>query len=158
MGDEWPTGAPLEARCHRDRVVAGGLPYHARHDPPHRPCQCGIYGALTPERAAQYFVPSWADISPLPPIALEDDYVPRAVGRVRLWGTVLECSQGYRATRAYPAQLFLPAHRPDGKAFAAASVAFDLLAYGVPVELLDVGSRREIGERLVAEAAAVEVR
>jgi len=154
MDDPWPVGAPLEATCHRDRVVAGGLPYQARHAPPHLTCQCGIYGAATPDQALQYYVPSWADISPLPPIPLEDGYVPRAVGRVRLWGRVLECSQGYRATHAYVAQLFLPARRPDGKQFDVADVALDLLAYGVPIELLDVGTRSEIGARLVTEAAA----
>jgi hypothetical protein len=35
-----------------------------------------------------------------------------AVGRVSLWGRVVEHERGYRATRAYPFDLFLPAqHR-----------------------------------------------
>jgi hypothetical protein len=151
MGDLWPTGAPLEARCYRERVVAGGLSFHVRHEPPYRTCQCGVYGALSPEQASQYFVPSWADISPLPAPELDDEYVPRAAGRVQLWGRVLECSQGYRAMKAYPAQIFLPAHRPDGKPFNVAAVALDLLSYGVPVDLIDVRTRVEIRDRLGRE-------
>jgi hypothetical protein len=144
MGDPWPVGAPLAASCHRDRVVTGGL----------RTCQCGIYGAATPDQAMQYFVANWADISPLPPIPLDDDYVPRAVGRVRLWGRVLECSQGYRATHAYPAEIFLPERRPDGTPVDVASIAFDLLAYRVPVDLLDAQTRSEIHARLATLQAA----
>lgn len=154
MGDVWPIGSPLEARCHRERVIAGGLPFHARHQPPFRSCQCGVYGSLSPDQASAYFVPSWADISPLPPPKLDDDYIPRAVGRVQLWGTVLECSQGYRATKAYPAQIFLPAQRPDGKPFDVTAVVFDLLDYGVPVDLINVRTRVEICDWLDQEAAA----
>jgi hypothetical protein len=154
MGDPWPVGEPLEAKCHRDRVIAGGLPYHARHEPPHRSCQCGVYGASSPEEATQYFVPSWADLSPLPAPKLDESYVPRAVGRVSLWGRVLECSQGYRATKAYPAEIFLPRHRPDGRQFDAARIAFDLLDYGVPVDLIDVSTRAEIRHHLDGRAAA----
>ncbi len=118
------------------------------------PCQCGVYGAAGPERARQYFVASWAELEGLPPPPLADDYVPRAVGQVQLWGRVLECAQGYRAEHGYPSRIWIPARRPDGRAFDVESIALDLLDYGVAVELLDVATRAEISERLPSEQAA----
>jgi len=155
MGDPWPVDEPISAGCHRGRwlsdVAAQGQ--HG-HRAPARSCQCGVYGAAGPERARQYFVASWAELEGLPPPPLADDYVPRAVGQVQLWGRVLECAQGYRAEHGYPGRIWIPARRPDGRAFDVESIALDLLDYGVSVELLDVATRAEISERLPGERAA----
>ena len=33
---------------------------------------------------------------------------PRVLGRVSLWGDVVECAWGWRASFAYPAQIYVP--------------------------------------------------
>jgi hypothetical protein len=155
MGDSWPVEAPLAAECHRARWVAGSVvATHEGHEAPAPGCQCGVYGAVDAARARQYFVANWAEADGLPQRRLDDDYVPRAVGHVQLWGRVIECTQGYRASHAYPGKIWLPARRPDGVPFDVESVAFDLLDYGVSVELLDVGTRAELIDRLPYEQAA----
>lgn len=151
MHDEWPAGEPLAAVCRRDRFVAAAAT-HARHLSPVASCQCGVYAALSAERARQYFVASWAEVDGAPSPALPADYVPRAIGEVNLWGRVLECAQGYRATYAYPSRIFLPARRPDGGAYDVETPALGLLDYGVPVEVIDVGTRAEIAAALPAAA------
>jgi hypothetical protein len=58
------------------------------------------------------------------------------VGRVSLWGSVVECVNGWRAENAYPERLFVPQFEWRSEE-QAASVAADLADYRVPVELLD---------------------
>jgi len=140
MRDTWPVGEPLVAACHRDRFLAGASDPHAC---PTFDCHCGIHGVSHPEGARQYFVASWADVE-YGMIALTDDYVPRAVGRVNLWGRVMVHSDGFRASLAYPQHLFLPAKRPDGGEFGAECASMGLLDYGVPVEMIDAYTRDEM--------------
>ena len=154
MGDPWPTWTPIEAVCRRNRFVAREAPSHEQHVAPVGSCRCGVYGALQSDRARQYFVASWAEPDAAPIPCLPDGYVPRAIGRVSLWGRVLECEQGYRASHGYPAHIYLPARRPDGEAYDVESAALDLLAYGVPVEILDVATRAEIAAALPYALAA----
>jgi hypothetical protein len=154
MGDPWPAREELVATCRRDRFMASGSRTHERHHAPASSCHCGVYGATQPETARQYFVASWAEDETVTPLPLADDYVPRAIGRVRLWGRVLACRQGYRASHAYPERIWLPSRRPDGSAFDYAAAAMGLLDYGVPVEILDVGTRAEIAAVLPRERAA----
>lgn len=120
----WPTRAPLAAECNRRRMNL--LPWRrsALHDAPLAACDCGIY-ATTIERTAPYLDPR-----------LDGPRVHRVLGRVSLWGTVIECAWGYRASAAYPAELFVPDGRGrDG--MGAQDVAWALTEYGVPVELVD---------------------
>jgi len=80
-----------------------------------------------------------------------------AVGRVSLWGLVIECERGWRASCAYPAALYVPtrsvAPRPR---LTPREVAEGLAGYGVPVTVTDASDRSqfveaiELGE-LVAE-------
>jgi hypothetical protein len=145
-GEAWPAGEPLEAACYRSRYVSNAnLNTHARHSAPARDCLCGVYGAKELDQARQYFIASYSSVEAVPP---SPDYVHRAIGQVSLWGRVVECSQGYRASVAYPARLWLPTRRPDGHAVDLEVVALDLLAYGVAVELLDAGTRFEIMREL----------
>ncbi len=56
-----------------------------------------------------------------------------------------ECDQGWRASHAYPLQLFLPAEdarRVRGPALE--EVALALTDYGVPVEILECSGRRAL--------------
>jgi hypothetical protein len=40
--------------------------------------------------------------------------------------------------------LWLPVRRPDGKSIDVDAIAFGLADYGIPIELLDAGTRYEI--------------
>jgi hypothetical protein len=72
------------------------------------------------------------------------------VGEVSLWGTVIECEHGYRASLAYPRRIYVPS---DGAHWDWEKVADDLSAYRVPVEPLPVGCADTTGELLRRVAA-----
>jgi hypothetical protein len=122
----WFPHEPHAARC-----AAWRRPWRwftTRHDAPCVDCACGIY-ATTPEVLAEY-------LANATPIA---SYAPQLVlGRVSLWGLVVECGHGWRAETAYPEHLFVPSFgwRTAGQA---AFVASDLEQYDVPVDLLEGG-------------------
>jgi hypothetical protein len=125
----WSPRRELVARCfHR----ALPLPWRRRstHLPPAGDCRCGIYATRGPEEAATYLEGrSWAD-------ALS---VHRVIGTVSLWGRIVECARGWRASRAYPKRIYVPATRAPYwlKAPQVDEVALALTDYGVPVDLLD---------------------
>lgn len=134
----WPPRRPLAAACERWRPVARLL--DRRHEPPNDRCSCGIYAADL-DVIADY-------LEEPPGIGVEA--LPRVVGLVSLWGSVLECEHGWRASRAYPAAIFVPTYsfRPGSRP-TPEETALALRAYGVPVEVA-VASRpdeliRELG-------------
>jgi hypothetical protein len=61
------------------------------------------------------------------------------IGTVSLWGRIVECARGWRASRAYPKRIYVPATRGPYwlKAPQVDEVALALTDYGVPVDLLD---------------------
>jgi hypothetical protein len=61
----------------------------------------------------------------------------RAIGRVSLWGSVVEGEHGWRASHAYPERILLPSTDRAGRPTAAEAIAEGLACYGVPVEILD---------------------
>ncbi len=75
--EPWPVREPLRARC----LAPTGLFRRARHEAPHGPCSCGIWGLASPDD--------------LPPGDL-------VRGVVKLWGHVVEGTRGWRAEFAYP--------------------------------------------------------
>jgi hypothetical protein len=143
----WLPHNELIARCfHR----ALSFPWRRRseHVPPARACACGIYAAREPKEAASYLEGrSWAD-------ALS---VHRVIGTVSLWGRVVECTRGWRGSRAYPKRIYVPATRAPYwlRAERAEEVALALTDYDVPVELLDADPRGpdELVAALDAETA-----
>jgi len=76
---EWPVGSETVARC------------EAAHDAPDLECACGIHAAREPAAVLSY-------------LRGRDDpwTVARVLGRVQLWGRVVEHEGGWRAERAYP--------------------------------------------------------
>jgi hypothetical protein len=120
----WPRDAPLVADCLHPKPwskrVWGRSP---RHDSPELRCECGIYGADL-ARVSQYLTPAPFEVT-----------AARVLGRVSLWGTVLECERGYRASRAFPLVIYVPmdAARNDRRL---EELATGLGDYGVPVEVL----------------------
>jgi hypothetical protein len=90
-----------------------------RHVAPDPSCACGFYAALERRAALPYLV------------GREDrGTVGRVLGRVALWGTVVECDEGWRGQLAYPVLLLVAEARPD--------LAAGLREYGVPVELVQL--------------------
>ena len=60
------------------------------------------------------------------------------LGRVALWGQVVECERGWRGSHAYPEHIFVPTTASDGKPIARVDeLALGLTDYGVPVELVE---------------------
>jgi hypothetical protein len=125
----WAPGWAAEASC------------SAPHAVPHENCSCGIYAARDPGRAVAYLPPHLkATLRARQPEILGYDVV-MALGRVDLWGKVVEAEWGWRAERGYPRELFLPAgvrhyrRSPSRVAVLDAAAVSAALAelYGVPV-------------------------
>jgi hypothetical protein len=80
----WPASAELVARCHLG----------AEHDAPAESCTCGVYAARDPATVWSYL--RGRD---------EPGTVARVLGRVLLWGRVVEHEHGWRASHAAPLDL-----------------------------------------------------
>jgi hypothetical protein len=121
----WSPHRSLTARCIAWRALWRWL--GKGHEAPGVDCDCGIYGT-TLDVLSEYLRPSTFTAPGARRIVF---------GRVSLWGSVVECTSGWRAGIAYPERLFVPAcaWRSREKA---ALVASGLEAYGVPVEVLEV--------------------
>lgn len=74
----WPPGHPAEALCKLVRF----------HDAPHPACSCGLHGTRGPE-------------------VLRRTRSPAVLGRVALWGRVIEHELGYRGRFGYPQRIRL---------------------------------------------------
>jgi hypothetical protein len=81
----WPLGEELVAHCAAD----------ADHDAPQQECTCGIYAAREPATVWTYL--RGRDDPPV---------VRRVLGRVALWGRVVEHEHGWRASHALPLELY----------------------------------------------------
>jgi hypothetical protein len=134
---------PREAATARCRRTLAALPWGRipLHDPPNYDCCCGIHAVSTSDRALAY-LDSAVDKSPRA--------VQRVLGTVSLWGRVVESERGWRAAHAYPSCIVVPSRRLQRAAAAALwpyrlsprDVARELEAYGVPVELTQIGRLR----------------
>ena len=95
--DLWPADAPFVARCRAHEPPANRLLIrdpHA-HDVPAAACTCGIYATREPAGAWTYL--RGRD---------EPGTVARVIGRVMLWGRVVEHEDGWRAECAYPLDVY----------------------------------------------------
>lgn len=125
----WPPREPLVGECLRGSSIWSCLrrKRSKMHPVPDEPCECGIYaGTLSVVR------PYLND----PPVSMA---VARVLGQVSLWGTVVECERGLRASRAYPARIYVPADASTWPRLGWSELVEGLHdAYGVPVEPLPV--------------------
>jgi hypothetical protein len=119
----WPVREAFAAECLRTPKMLGRLRRRQRHDSPELYCDCGIYAAPL-GRLEQYLADT--------PFRLSA----RVLGQVALWGTVIECEHGYRASHAYPARIYVPADAGGPWRIGWDDVAIGLASYGVPVEPL----------------------
>jgi hypothetical protein len=79
----------------------------------------------------------------------------RVIGRVALWGDVVEGPRGWRASHAYPADLLLPAANINRRPMAGLStMAMELADYGVPVTICDGMTARDVVDDLVMRRAS----
>jgi hypothetical protein len=99
------------------------------HGAPQAGCQCGIY-AGEPSVLRQYLA------EPLGSAA-----VARVSGRVALWGVVVECERGFRASHAYPVEVYVPADAIRGGDYGWDELSAGLRRYGISVLLLPSRSR-----------------
>ena len=91
----WQPAERMEARC---RLSLGGL--LGCSEAPRRGHSCGIYGLRTRELAERL-------LSEIGRIGAGSGRRPVALGRVSLWGRVVENVSGFRAQFAYPYDLVL---------------------------------------------------
>ena len=126
----WLPGEEARAECHP-----------GPHTAPQRHCVCGLYAGATALHAEPY-LDGYNHLIGATPVVL---------GRVAVWGTVIECADGWRASHAYPHELFVPvrgvSREPD-------ELRLALARYRVPVELLDCEPRRGVVARALGELAA----
>ena len=133
----WPTREPMTASCLRRRVNVLPWRRQAPHEAPLARCDCGIYGS-TLDRIRGYLDGRF-----------DGKRVHRVLGRVSLWGTVVECAWGWRASLAYPERIYVPAWTARS-GLPPEEVALSLTDYGVPIELLDGVPPEHAVEQLAA--------
>ena len=138
----WPWLHALAGRCEMWQ-----LPWHrhrTRHRPPSVDCECGIY-ASTLEIATDY--------APTVPPRAQGPYA--VVGNVALWGDVIEYTEGWRASFAYPTRLYVlfpGSSRARRESVTAHRVAAHLERYGVPVDVIHAWKPRDVIEALSRRA------
>ena len=122
----WKPLLAMTARC--DRAVDAPA-----HLPPHDRCSCGLYASATLDGAVSYF-------DGCGPNSIRAVY--RVVGRVSLWGRVIEGDRGWRSSHAYPARIYVPEGCIGGYgSLVADEIAFALADYGVPIEIVDAHTK-----------------
>lgn len=119
----WEPRQRIEATCRAMK----------HHDAPQEKCSCGIYALKTMEQLDQY----------LRTISLGHGAT-HVLGQVWLWGTVIECENGYRAQYAYPKNITLRVEqngifdsRSRGLEWANKMAPVMSRRYGVPVDVVD---------------------
>jgi hypothetical protein len=134
----WEPGRHAEAECLHRCVLR---PWRRReHGAPQERCDCGIYATTTPTAAADYL----RFVQPAPV-----ETILYAIGRVSLWGLVVECERGWRGSYAYPAALYLPMRLLAGLSrVTKREVADGLARYGVPVKVADASDPSELADAI----------
>jgi hypothetical protein len=130
-GAVWEPCIPFVASCSggdRSRWAPWRRKPNA-HTAPELECNCGIYGVRSVAAARSYLEK--------PPLLCRDD---RVIGRVALWGDVVEGPLGWRASHGYPIELFVPASVVAQTAVRRRGYVDEIMlaleAYGVPVDLV----------------------
>lgn len=130
----WEPCRELVARCEvRRRDVRA--PWRLRptgHAAPAPRCTCGVH-AMGRIGFLSTYVPQ-----PNRPYSWMRPVCRQVIGLVALWGEVVEGTRGWRASHAYPAELWVPGVDGNGCEIAdAGAIALDLADYGVPIHVCD---------------------
>ena len=129
--ESWEPGVPFGATCaKRHRSVRHPWRMEeSHHQAPDLACSGGIYGTRS-LAAARWFLESQASFRP----------ADRVIGRVALWGDVVVSQWGWRASFAYPLELFVPGPTRLGQWRRTRSELDETLdaleTYRVPVDVL----------------------
>lgn len=145
----WPRRQRLTAECGRGFHMGSGPPLRIQHRAPALDCSCGIYSTWSLDRAAQIADCATARFRD----CLGRPVVGAALGRVALWGTVVECAHGWRAAFAYPARVYVlaPTYGRRTQLASPVELAAELQSYGVPADPLACRSSAEIRQLLSSE-------
>jgi hypothetical protein len=128
----WEPGLELVATCEaRRRDVRRPWSLHPTgHAAPAARCTCGVHAVGRIGLLSTYLPQPNRPYSWMRPVCRQ------AVGLVSLWGRVVEGGRGWRASHAYPAELWVPGIDGNGAEIRDAdAVALDLADYGVPVSV-----------------------
>jgi hypothetical protein len=150
----WPPGRELVATCEAQRRELR-RPWRLRptgHPAPAPRCTCGVHAMAAVGHLSTYLPPASRPYAWMRPL------VHNVIGRVALWGDVVEGSRGWRAACGYPNELWLPQFDVDRKEVAGSGAfAIDLADYGVPVHVCDGRTAREVIEALARAVPARRV-
>jgi hypothetical protein len=124
---EWEPREPLEARCASVRAYPEIM---REHESPGEQCDCGIYGLSEREAVVSYVRGRWDAPSYC-------TLLYRVVGRVAMWGKVVEGRNGVRAARAYPVEFQLPRRIAGLDLLSPEEATRALEPWGVPVTVTD---------------------
>jgi hypothetical protein len=119
----WRARVPLAAECRRGRERLTRLFGKSWHEAPDDRCVCGIYAGRLEGLGAYLAEAACSGVA-------------RVIGQVALWGTVIECERGFRASRAYPARVYVPEDVGVAWQVGWEEVSLGLARYGVPIEML----------------------
>jgi hypothetical protein len=145
----WSPRRELVAACRRglEPGVALYTVPKRRHDAPDPSCGCGLYGGRAAADATAYMTRFFKS---------REDVLHGVVGTVSLWGTVVEGERGWRASYAYPREIFVPVPVRKSRLLPIGGlrrprrsperIADALAAYGVPVRLVECASITELAE------------
>ena len=142
----WPLRRELVAVCRRRGHLRRWLTAEAAHAAPAERCLCGIYGASQPSQLVRYLESDHADAR------ASGRLLGRVPGRVLLWGTVVECKQGWRASHAYPERIYVRSGAQDTPLLDGEQLARALSAYWVPVELVACATLSDLVDALAHES------
>jgi hypothetical protein len=142
----WPVRCELVAVCRR-RHLPRWLRGEHEHACPAPGCQCGIYGARDIEQVLAY-------LEATPGEARAGRLLGRVLGRVLLWGEVIECNLGWRASHAYPERIYLRSATRGSRGARQSGSPAPLAAYAVPVELHAGKTLAELAEVLAEQPRA----
>lgn len=122
----WPPGEPLLAECLRSWTFVARLrrKRSACGPVPEEDCECGIYAGRLP------LIAHYLRDPPANPA------VGRVLGTVSLWGSVIECERGFRASHAYPLRVYVPVDSSLHSRHRWEELVSGLDCYGIPVEPL----------------------
>ena len=130
------------------RTATGRSPTPART----LPHTSAVVAASTPRRASKPAASYFDGYGPM-----MDQPAFRVIGRVSLWGRVIEGDRGFRASHAYPSHLYVPGRSLNGASdVSPEEVALALTVYGVPGLLPEGLTKRRVTDALVERPAALE--
>lgn len=97
-GAHWTPRQVTVATCAVGGGRANGGRGKPKHEVPDEHCRCGLYAAKNRDHLLGMHYPSYDAETGLWTV----------IGKVALWGKVIEGSQGWRAGKGYPQELYVP--------------------------------------------------